>query len=281
VLARLLRDIFGARSAPAAQAAVPVTPAMKRLRKIAEAHSRAPLDRHLAILFGDARAGRRGLLEVTAESLARSGSAFPPLKVLHRRFSIQSLTAYFLYARTLPGRWAECGVYSGYSSLSLCAAARSVDPAFDGTGFHLVDSFEGLSPAHERDFAAVQGDDGAARQVPPMLGEGHFRIDFAQVKAAFGEFPNVTFHKGWIPDVFASLPDAQWSFVHVDVDLYSPTRACMEYFLPRLVRGGVMVCDDYGSSVFPGAARAWDEVCEEEQLPFVELPTGQAVILKG
>ncbi|HSD42676.1 MAG TPA: TylF/MycF/NovP-related O-methyltransferase [Burkholderiales bacterium] len=68
--------------------------------------------------------------------------------------------------------------------------------------------------------------------------------------------------------------------MHLDVDLYAPTRACLEYFLPRLVSGGVVVCDDYGSSAFPGAARAWDEVCGDGALPFVELPTGQAVILK-
>lgn len=161
------------------RAAPPEPPALKRLRKIAEVHSRAPRERHLAILFGAARAGRRGLLERTTESLDRTGSALPPLKVLHRRFSLQTLVAYFLHAHTLPGRWAECGVFSGCSSLALCAAARSVDPAFDGTGFHLVDSFEGLGPAHERDHASVRGENGAEIRVPPVFREGPFRTDFA------------------------------------------------------------------------------------------------------
>jgi predicted O-methyltransferase YrrM len=282
VLSRLLREIFGARRSGRAAPLVPPEPAaLKRSRKIAAAHSRAPLDRHLAILFDGARAGRRSLLEVTAEALDRTGSALPPLKVLHRRSAMQALVAYFLYARTLPGRWAECGVFSGCSSLTLCLAARSMDPAFDGTGLHLVDSFEGLGPANERDYLSVQGADGAETLVPPVLGEGTFRTDVALVKAAFADFPGVTFHTGWIPDVLATLPEARWSFVHVDVDLYAPTRACLEYFLPRLVPGGLIVCDDYGAAAtFPGAARAWDEVCEAEGLPFVELPTGQAVILK-
>jgi len=126
----------------------------------------------------------------------------------------------------------------------------------------------------------VRGENGAEILVPPVFREGHFRTDFAQVQAAFADFPGVVFHKGWIPDVLATLPEARWSFVHVDVDLYEPTRACLEFFLPRLVPGGVLVCDDYGAPTFPGAARAWDEVCEGEGIPFVELPTGQAVILK-
>jgi hypothetical protein len=281
MLGRLLKDIFGARGGAAAgPAAPPEPPAVQRLRKIAAAHSRAPLDRHLAILFGAAPAGRRGLLELTAEVLDRTGSALPPLKVLQRRFSTQTLIAYFLHARTLPGRWAECGVFSGASSLALCAAARSVDSAFDGAGLHLVDSFEGLGPAHERDHESVRGENGAEVLVPPVFREGHFRTDFAKVQAAFADFPGVEFHKGWIPDVLATLPEARWSFVHVDVDLYAPTRACLEYFLPRLVPGGAIVCDDYGAPTFPGAARAWDEMCEIGGIPFVELPTGQAVILK-
>ena len=47
------------------------------------------------------------------------------------------------------------------------------------------------------------------------------------------------------------------SFVHLDVDLYEPTRACLDYFLPRLSPGGFVICDDYGAPTFPGAARAW------------------------
>ena len=57
-------------------------------------------------------------------------------------------------------------------------------------------------------------------------------------------------------------------------------RACLDYFYPRLSAGGVILCDDYGAPLFPGAARAWDAFCEENDVPFVVLDTGQSVILK-
>jgi O-methyltransferase len=68
--------------------------------------------------------------------------------------------------------------------------------------------------------------------------------------------------------------------VHVDVDLYEPTRACLEYFYPRMAAGGIILCDDYGTPAFPGARRAWLEFCEGAKLGFIALPTGQSVLVK-
>jgi predicted O-methyltransferase YrrM len=253
---------------------------VKRLLKLSNIHERAPLDRHLELLFRDMRAGRAPLLEVTAKAIQRTGTNVPPLKSLHRRYATMNLVAYFMHARSSGARWAECGVYNGCSSLSLCLAARSVEPAFDGSGMHLVDSFEGLGAAAEEDHHAVTDEHGRTVAVPPIIQGSQFRTSVDRVRAAFSDFPGVQFHQGWIPSVLATLPEGDWSFVHIDVDLYEPTRACLEYFIPRLAPGGVIVCDDYGAPTFPGAERAWDEVCAREGVPFVALPTGQAVILK-
>ena len=43
----------------------------------------------------------------------------------------------------------------------------------------------------------------------------------------------------------------------------------------------MIVCDDYVAPLFPGAQRAWDRFCKQENLPFVVLDTGQSVILKA
>jgi len=286
MLGRLLRNIFGTgraavgRDVEGAAPAVPLAPSVLRVHKLETMHRRAPLDRHLGILYGDMLAGGSPLLELTAEAARRTGTSFAPFTAFNRRHAVLNLIAYFLHARRIAGSWVECGVFTGFSGLTMCLAARSTDAAFDGAGFHFVDSFEGLSPPVAQDQHSVASDEGGSVRVPPVIGAGHFRVDFEAVKMAFGEFPGVQFHKGWIPEVLRTLPETTWSFVHVDVDLYQPTRDCLEYFLPRLAPGGVIVCDDYGSALFPGAERAWDEVCVRDGVPFVELPTGQAVILK-
>jgi hypothetical protein len=65
------------------------------------------------------------------------------------------------------------------------------------------------------------------------------------------------------------------------VDLYKPTLQSLEFFWPKLVAGGVVVCDDYGFTTCPGARRAMDEFFTERRAGIFELTTGQALAIKG
>lgn len=115
----------------------------------------------------------------------------------------------------------------------------------------------------------------------PAFAEGDAAAPVEHVKALLQTFPGLGIHKGWIPDVFKKLPSMRWSFVHIDVDLYEPTLACLEFFFPQLAPGGIIICDDYGTPLFPGAGKAWRSYCRERQIPFAVLDTGQAVITKS
>jgi hypothetical protein len=69
--------------------------------------------------------------------------------------------------------------------------------------------------------------------------------------------------------------------VNVDVDLYEPTRDSIEFFYSRLVPGGLLLFDDYGSEMqSPGAARAIDEFMAEGPEPLIKAPTAQAFLIK-
>ena len=73
----------------------------------------------------------------------------------------------------------------------------------------------------------------------------------------------------------------KFAFVHVDVDLYQPTLDSLKFFYPRLLPGGVIVVDDYGYSVFPGAKRAVDEFLRGTDCSvFYETPMGSCFIIK-
>jgi len=244
-----------------------------------DAHSRAPMALHTEILFRDAQVGERRFEDIMAQAVGATALQVPPLKAIRRREATLNLIRYFRHARSLPGLWAECGVFAGTTSLALCLAARAEQPGFDGSGMHLVDSFEGLSELGAADLRAAHAADGSVTMVQPPRNRTNFAAPFELVRDAMAEFPGASLHKGWIPEVLAELPEAPWSFVHVDVDLYQPTLACLKYFFPRLVQGGVIVCDDYGSPAFPGARRAWLEFCGDT-LAFVALPTGQSVLVK-
>jgi hypothetical protein len=171
----------------------------------------------------------------------------------------------------LRGRVAECGCFRGLSSYVLCSRLRAHDPSFDGTGYEIYDSFQGLSEATAEDTEAADRapDTFAISNMKP----GMYAATLDHVRRSLSPFPRISFHPGWIPSAFPAGSDNRYRFVHVDVDLYQPTRDSFEYFWPRLVPGGIIVCDDYN---WPGAKRAVEEFCALNSVSFQITPQNQA-----
>ena len=94
------------------------------------------------------------------------------------------------------------------------------------------------------------------------------------------EFSNVHLRRGWIPERFGEIANLTFCFVHIDVDLYQPTKDSVDFFFPRLEKGGMLICDDYGFTTCPGARAAMDEYFENRPERIVELPTGQGLVFK-
>ena len=164
----------------------------------------------------------------------------------------------------VPGDTAECGVYFGASSHLICAfVARSALPK----SHHLFDSFEGLSTPTAQDGGHWQASD--------------LRVDFGEAARRLAKFHNVHFYKGWIPERFNEVADRRFSFLHIDVDLYEPTRDAIAFFYPRMNAGAVIVCDDYGFATCPGATKAIDEYLRDKPEKMAMLSDGGGFLIKG
>lgn len=166
----------------------------------------------------------------------------------------------------VPGDTAECGAYKGATSYLICRA--SVDTAQASARHHYIfDSFEGLSAPEQRDGTYwMVGDLQATEQ---------------DVRGALAEFDAFSIFPGWIPERFAEVAERRFAFVHVDVDLYQPTRDSIEFFYPRLNPGGILILDDYGFRSCPGATAAADEFFADKPEAIANLPTGQGLVLKA
>jgi len=66
--------------------------------------------------------------------------------------------------------------------------------------------------------------------------------------------------------------------VHFDVDLYESTLACLRFFYPRMLPGGVMLSHDY--SILAGVRKAVDEFLDGKPEKPIELPSTQCMIVK-
>ena len=191
-----------------------------------------------------------------------------------RRPRFFHLVEMFSLTRGLPGATIEAGCFRGLSSHLICSTQRRVQPEYLGEDHVMVDSFEGLSKPVEKDgaFAASRYEKNAFTTT-----------SLEHVQQTMAEFSETTILQGWIPEVFSQVPVQPYRFAHVDVDIYEPTKASLEFFFPLLVPGGILVVDDYGpwpKREWEGCHKAVQEFASEHQLPFAALDTGNAVFFK-
>ncbi len=209
-------------------------------------------------------------------ALVLTGSSPTPLDRYHRH---ENLIRLFSRTQNVSGEVAECGCARGLSSMELCLSIEADRPGWRGTGFHIFDSFEGLSApqAEDRDVQGISAPE--AKRILGMMRRGNLAFPLEQVRAIFSKtYPEVALHPGWIPESFTGLPEQRYRFVHVDVDLYRPTLGAFTYFYPRLEQGGMLVTDDYN---WPGARKAVDEFCAANGVEAQLTNTNQAYLIRA
>jgi len=198
---------------------------------------------------------------ISGSESARNIAGIPDIRCFFLQSCLRSIA-------DVPGDVAECGTRNGKSALFMLEVLPSNRALF------LFDSFEGLSDP-------TPGADSLASSIKPGTNERIFHNNEPnKVFELFEARSNVHIMKGWIPDRFDEVADRTFSMVHVDVDLYAPTRDSFEFFYDRLSPHGMMICDDYGSGSYPGARKAMDEFFQSRPETPVELPQGQAFIVK-
>lgn len=161
--------------------------------------------------------------------------------------------------REMAGDIAEVGVYAGSSTRMICEAKGD-------KRLHVCDTFAGL-PEPTREDRGVET-------------RGCYACGLDSIRAYLAGFPNVEYHVGFCPDsIRESLADTRFCFVHLDVDLYSSTKQCLEWFFPRLVPGGILLSHDY--SVLEGVRQAFAEFTVGRREQVIELPTTQCMLVKA
>ena len=181
-----------------------------------------------------------------------------------------------LYRRILdrPGEVVECGVFRG-NSLMRFIKFRAL---LENTSSRRIVGFDTFGDFPE---AGLDADRAQRNAFVAETGGGQsLSLDGLEaILLEAGLDDNVELVKGDIaqtaPDYVARRPQTRVALLHVDVDLYEPTLAALETFYPHVVRGGVVVLDDYGA--FPGANRAIDEYFGPHGPPIRKFPYTHAI----
>lgn len=184
-----------------------------------------------------------------------------------RLFLKRFLAHYELWRMTvdLPGDIVELGVYRGLSLMSWAnfLEVRSMgDRAKQVIGFDNWAGFKTFEPkdgSPDPKFNKVQGgfDGGAFREILldsiRVYDEDRFIPYKPRVVLVDGDIEQT------VPEFVEKNPGLRISLLHVDCDLYRPTKVALDLLWPRIVRGGVVVLDDYGIRPWEGESTAVDE----------------------
>jgi len=208
-------------------------------------------------------------------------SSETPDSGIKRRARFYNLVNIYKSVNHLEGAIIECGCWKGLSSFLLCKYIKKYIPDFIGSGYHIFDSFEGLSnPEHEDLITTKLIDLFGNRKNTFFKKGGAYSASIDHVQKVLSEFPIIKYHKGWLPKSLDEVDIQKIKFLHIDLDLYEPIYGTLKFFYPKIVKGGVIVCDDYGSLYWPGAKKAVESFAAENLIEFISLSSGQALIIK-
>lgn len=187
-----------------------------------------------------------------------------------RRAFIRLLAHYELFKLTidLPGHYADFGVYHGKSFFTWHKLLEVLAPTATHKKVIGFDTFSGFEEL------AVQDGDGNphVQKHAGGLSAADFVEEFVALLALHNADSVLPANRGTIVqgDICETLPqwldahaEARFCLVNIDVDLYEPTAAILQHCWDRLVEGGVLILDEYGTSQWPGETRAWDHFAQE------------------
>lgn len=181
------------------------------------------------------------------------------------RLSTLELVSNQIENAKLSGAVAELGVYKG-------KFARYINQYFPNRKLYLFDTFQGFD---ESDIKTEQSNN---------FSHGDQDFSNTSVKKVLEIMPHPNqciIKEGFFPETAKGLEET-FAFVSIDTDLYDPIYNGLQYFYPRLVKGGYIFIHDFNNDAYLGSKQAVVKFCTENNISFVPLPDscGSAIITK-
>ncbi|MBU3915368.1 TylF/MycF family methyltransferase [bacterium] len=180
----------------------------------------------------------------------------------------------FMMVNELPGAVVECGVFKG-ASIARFATFRHLFSiaqskkiiGFDTFGTFPETMFEDDKKDRDRFIGAAGDQSISEEQMMTVL--KHKKCD-----------ENVELVKGdiclTVPEYVKKHPELRISLLNLDTDIYEPSVTILEYLYPRIVKGGILILDDYAE--WPGETKAVDDYFKDQNViiqkfPFCQFPS--------
>lgn len=201
----------------------------------------------------------QGIFESSADPVEVRIENFP--KYVRRQQLKRFLAMYEIFKRALPvkGSVVECGVFRGFGLMSWAKLSTILEPENLTRRIYGFDTFAGFPSVAEQDKRGKgKGEVGALQassfdELQQLIAE-YDRDRF------LGHIPKVELVKGDIertaPAFVTEHPHLLVSLLFIDCDLFAPTKAALEAFVPRMPKGAILAFDELDNPIWPGETLA-------------------------
>lgn len=242
--------------------------------------------------FGGSTNFDQSIWEKTTKLARESGIALNELIenliLFYRRVNLAKFLAQvevFKKIVNIPGAVVECGVFKGASLLTFTKLIEVYCPGDTLKRVIGFDTFEGFPSLSQKDGLPDETRGKTlggwnANNFLPFLKQ---IIEITQEDSMIPRFKRVELVQGdvmkTIPEYVKNNPGLRIALLHLDLDLYEPTKTALEHLYPLVVSGGVVLFDEYAMAGFPGESAAFDEYFKGKRpimhkFPFISTPGG-------
>jgi len=222
-----------------------------------------------------ARAALARLFETSTVDIATRLDQFP--KYVRRQQITRLLALYeiFKMALNVKGSVINCGVFQGFSLMALAHFSAILEPV-DLTrriyGFDTFGGFASVGPQDDSSLRTTQPGELSAESYDELLALSRAH----DANRYLGHIEKVRLIRG---DAVATIPKfirdnrhLVVSLLFLDFDLYEPTKAALEHFVPRMPKGAVIAFDELDNPMWPGETLALLDTIGLRNLEIERLP---------
>ena len=180
------------------------------------------------------------------------------------------LAQYELYKLILelPGDLVELGTFKGASAIKFATFRQLLETDYS----RKIICFDAFGPFPDRE-VTMQSDIDFLRTFEDAAGTGLSKQQLDRLLRD-KKIDNFELVEGnvldTLPDYLLGNPHLKISLLHLDMDVMEPTAFALEYLYDRVVKGGMIMVDDYPS--VGGAVKAVDSFLEKHKLTISNLP---------
>ena len=158
------------------------------------------------------------------------------------------------------GSVVECGVFQGGGLMAFAQLSAILEPVNHQRhiiGFDTFAGFMALAP-EDRGGASAHAHQGGLKA--DSIDDLREAITLFDMNRPLGHMPKVELVPGDIcqtaPQYLKDHPHTVVSLLYLDVDVFEPTKAALDAFLPRMPRGAIVAFDELNASPWPGETQA-------------------------